>query len=311
MTLWDSYEFKNYLNVDERLFSLPNGVSISTMCGKCKLGSDLDLDNIKHYLALSTNDILTVKMSKIDMRTLIPIKKKKRRTKKVVKIKNNPFYNQVTVVIRVHEGDYEDLNDEYKINVKLFRNGSIQISGLTNIDYANRALNKLIYCLSQTKARIVDTKIMEIIYAKDEKNLGIFDFQIYMINSNYQVNMMIDRNKLFNLLLQKKIKASYEKCIRACVIIKYVPINDNTEEKEVSIFIFEKGNIIITGARNYHHIVDSYNYVNNILLEHADDIIKKDDIVEGTLLLKLYEEIFKENSHKFTTLTQSLQELDL
>ena len=305
MTLWDSYEFKNYLNVDERLFSLPNGVSISTMCGKCKLGSDLDLDNIKHYLALSTNDILTVKMSKVDMRTLIPIKKKKRRTKKVVKIKNNPFYNQVTVVIRVHEGDFVDLNDEYKINVKLFRNGSIQISGLTNIDYANRALNKLIYCLSQTKARIVDTKIMEIIYAKDEKNLGIFDFQIYMINSNYQVNMMIDRNKLFNLLLQKKIKASYEKCIRACVIIKYVPVNDNTEEKEVSIFIFEKGNIIITGARNYHHIVDSYNYVNNILLEHADDIIKKDDIVEGTLLLKLYDEIFKENSHKFTTLSQS------
>ena len=304
MTLWDSYEFKNYLNVDERLFSLPNGVSISTMCGKCKLGSDLSLDNIKHYLTLSTNDILTVKMSKVDMRTLIPIKKKKRRTKKVVKVKNNPFYNQVTVVIRVHEGDYIDLNDEYKINVKLFRNGSIQISGLTNIEYANRALNKLIYCLAQTKARIIDTKITEIIYAMDEKKLGIYDFQIYMINSNYQVNMMIDRNKLFNLLLQKKIKASYEKCIRACVIIKYIPINDNTEEKEVSIFIFEKGNIIITGARNYHHIVDSYNYVNNILLEHADDIIKKDDIVEGTLLLKLYDDIFKENSHKYTICAQ-------
>jgi len=297
--MWDTYDFKNYLNVDERLFSLPNGVSISTMCGKCKLGSDLDLDNIKHYLTLSTNDILTVKMSKTDMRTLIPIKKKKRRTKKVINITNNPFYNQVTVVIRVHEGDFTDLNDEYKINVKLFRNGSIQISGLTNIEYANRALNKLIYCLAQTKARIVDGKIMEFVYAKNDSLLGIYDFQIYMINSNYQVNMMIDRNKLFNLLLQKKIKASYEKCIRACVIIKYVPLNDNTEEKEVSIFIFEKGNIIITGARNYHHIVDSYNYVNNILLEHADDIIKKDDIFEGTLLLKLYDEIFKENSHKF------------
>ena len=298
MTHWDSYDFKNYLNVDKRLFSLPNGISISTMCGKCKLGSDLDLDNIKHYLTLSTNDILTVKMSKVDMRSLIPIKKKKRRTKKIIKITNNPFYNQVTVVIRVHEGDYIDLNDEYKINVKLFRNGSIQISGLTNIEYANRALNKLIYCLAQTKAKIIDTKIVEIVYAKNEQNLGIYDFQIYMINSNYQVNMIIDRNKLFILLFQKKIKASYEKCIRACVIIKYIPTNDNIEEKEVSIFIFEKGNIIITGARNYHHIVDSYNYINNILLEHADDIVKKDDIIEGTLLLKLYDEIFKENSHK-------------
>jgi TATA-box binding protein (TBP) (component of TFIID and TFIIIB) len=306
MTLWDSFDFKEYLKVDERLFDLPKGVSISTMCGKCKLGSDLDLDNIKHYLTLSTDDILTVKMSKIDMRTLIPTKKKKRRTKKVVPVTNNPFYNQVTVVIRVHEGKFEDLNDEYKINVKLFRNGSIQISGLTNIMYANRALNKLIYCLKQTKARKIDTKIVDIIYAKDIVNLGISDFQIYMINSNYQVNMMIDRNKLFNLLLKKKIKASYEKCIRACVIIKYVPTNDNTEEKEVSIFIFEKGNIIITGARNYHHIVDSYNYVNSILLEHADDIIKKDDTLEGILLLKLYDDIFKENSHKLTNLNLAI-----
>lgn len=298
MTQWDSFNFQEYLKVDERLFKLPNGVSISTMCGKCKLGSDLDLDNIKHYLTLSSDDILTVKMSKIDMRTLIPTKKKKRRTKKVVQVSNNPFYNQVTVVIRVHEGKYEDLNDEYKINVKLFRNGSIQISGLTNIEYANRALNKLIVCLKQIKARKIDSKIVEIQYCRDSSKLGIYDFQIYMINSNYKVNMMIDRNKLFNLLLRKKIKASYEKCIRACVIIKYVPLNDNTEEKEVSIFIFEKGNIIITGARNYHHIVDSYTYVNSILLEHADDIIKKDDTMEGIQLLKLYDDICRENSHK-------------
>jgi TATA-box binding protein (TBP) (component of TFIID and TFIIIB) len=306
MTMWDSFDFKEYLKVDKRLFDLPKGISISTMCGKCKLGSDLDLDNIKHYLTLSSDDILTVKMSKIDMRTLIPTKKKKRRTKKEVQETNNPFYNQVTVVIRVHEGKYDDLNDEYKINVKLFRNGSIQISGLTNIDYANRALNKLIYCLKQTKARMVESKIEEIVYARDTTNLSIYDFQIYMINSNYQVNMMIDRNKLFNLLLKKKIKASYEKCIRACVIIKYVPTDDNTEEKEVSIFIFEKGNIIITGARNYHHIVNSYDYVNSILLEHADDIIKKDDMMEGVLLLSLYDDIFKENSHKLTNLNLSI-----
>ena len=298
MTLWDTYDFKEYISVDKNIFSLPKGVSISTMCGKAKLGSDLDLDIIKKYLPLSSDDILTVKMSKIDMRTLIPTKKKKRRTKKIVKVKNNPFYNQVTVVIRVNEGDHIDLNDEKKINIKLFRNGSIQISGLINIANTNRALNKLIYCLGQTKGRINNKIIEEIVFAKNIPNLNITEFQIYMINSNYKVNMIIDRNKLFNLLLMKKIKASYEKCIRACVIIKYVPPTDNTEEKEISIFIFEKGNIIITGARNHSHIIDSYNYVNNILLQHSDDIVKKDDTIEGNLLLKLYDDIFKENSHK-------------
>ena len=307
MNTWDSSNIKTYLQFGnnmncKNILKLPEGVSISTMCGKCKLGSDLDLDNIKKYLELSTDDILTVKMSKIDMRTLIPLKKKKRRTKRKAKVNNNPFYNQITVVIRVYEGEYIDLNDEYKINVKLFRNGSVQISGLTNIEFTNRALNKLIYCLSQTKAIKQNNMIVEIPFAKDTSKLGVYDFEVYMINSNYKVNMMIDRDKLFNLLLRKKIKASYEKCIRACVIIKYIPPTDNTEEKEVSIFVFEKGNIIITGARNYSHIIDSYNYVNNILLEHADDIIKIDDIIEGQLILKLYDDIFKENSHKLTNL---------
>lgn len=306
MNKWANLIVKPYLQFEKTLLKLPVGISISTMCGKCKLGSNLDLDNIKKYLDLSTEDILTVKMSKNDMRTLIPVKIKKRRTKRKAKVNNNPFYNQITVVIRVFEGNYVDLNDEYKINVKLFRNGSVQISGLTNIDYTNRALNKLLICLKEIKAIKNCNGIVEIPFVSEPDKLGVYDFQVYMINSNYKVNMMIDRNKLFNLLLRKRIKASYEKCIRACVIIKYVPVNDNVEEKEVSIFVFEKGNIIITGARNYSHIIDSYNYVNGILIEHVDDIIKIDDDIEGRLILKLYEDIFKENSHKLPNLQISV-----
>ena len=64
-----------------------------------------------------------------------------------------------------------------------------------------------------------------------------------MINSNYMVNLMIDRSKLYSLLLMKKIKTSYEKCVRACVNIKYVPPIHNEEEQDVSVFIFEKGEI--------------------------------------------------------------------
>ena len=302
MNRWAALNIKPYLEFEKIILKLPIGISISTMCGKAKLGTNLDLDTIKKYLKLSKDDILTVKMSKKDMRSIIPLKTKKRRTKRKAKLNINPFYNQITVVIRVFEGECIDLNDEKKINVKLFRNGSVQISGLTNFNNANRALNKLIICLQEIKAIKTDNGIIEIPFVSNPENIGIYDFQVYMINSNYKVNMMIDRNKLFNLLLQKKIKASYEKCIRACVIIKYIPSNDNIEEKEVSIFVFEKGNIIITGARNYSHIIDSYNYVNNILIEHVDDIIKKDDDEEGLLILKFYDDIFVENSHKLSNL---------
>ena len=299
--MWKNFEFKDYLNVEnDEIVNLPKGVSISTMCAKCKINSSLNLQNIIKYLPLDDNDILTVKVNKEKMRTLIQKKEKKRRTTKKTIKKVSPFYNQVTVVVRVYEGDYEDLNNEKKLNIKLFKNGSIQISGLKTLEYTNRALNKLVHRLSEVKAKLTDGKIEEISFI-DNQNLTVNDFSIYMINSNYKVKMQIDRSKLFNLLLKKKIKASYEKCIRACVIVKFTPVKINEEEKEVSIFIFEKGNVIITGARNITHIIESYEYINDILLTHTDEIIKKDDEIEGKIILQLYQNIMEENNHKFST----------
>ncbi len=166
------------------------------------------------------------------MRTLVEEKKKKRRTKRKVNQSNNPFYNQITLVIRINEGPFENIHNEPQLNIKLFQNGSIQISGLKNIEFANRALNKLIYCLGQSKGKFTNKVIEEIKFVVEPSIMNITNFDIYMINSNYIDNMMIDRSKLYKLLLMKKVKAQYEKCIRACVIIKYAPPTENKEEKD-------------------------------------------------------------------------------
>jgi hypothetical protein len=297
---WKTYKFKDYLDVKNKEISgLPKGVSISTMCAKCNLGTKVDLDNIYDHLLLNEDDILTVKVNKDKQRTILPVKIKKRRTtKKKINGKSNPFYNQITIVVRVYEGDKDIIikNNEKcmekikKINVKLFKNGSIQISGVKKLKYTNRALNKLVYRLSEINN---DIKFVE-----DYDKLAIYDFSIYMINSNYKINLHVNRKKIFEILKMKKIKSSYEKCIRACVIVKYCPKIKNKEEKEVSLFVFEKGNIIITGARNLEHIIESYNYMNNIILEHIDDIMKKNEENENKLILKLYDEIIESHSHK-------------
>ena len=158
MVDWKNYDYKQYIVPDELMFKLPKGVSISTMCAKCKLGTELNIDLIKNHMNLSEDDILTFKINNDNMRTLIEAKKKKRRTKRKTKTSSNPFYNQITVVIRINEGPYENMHDEPKINLKLFKNGSVQISGLKNIEYANKALNKLIYCLSQVKGKMINGK---------------------------------------------------------------------------------------------------------------------------------------------------------
>jgi TATA-box binding protein (TBP) (component of TFIID and TFIIIB) len=197
--------------------------------------------------------------------------------------------------MRVDHGNCDDLNCVRKINMKLFRNGSFQMSGCKTIKGINIVFNKLINKLKEIKAKkMEDGKINEIKFIDDHDKITVTDFKIDMINSNYQVNMQIDRDKLFNLLLKKKIKSSYEPCIRACVIIKYTPIKENPAQKEVSIFIFQKGNIIITGARSRSQIILAYDYMNDILLTHTDDIIKKDEQEEEDLILDIYKDIMKD-----------------
>lgn len=298
---WDEHKFVDYLGVESNeIKNLPSGISISTMCTSCKFDTKIDINNIEKYLQLNSDDILTVKRNKESMRSLIALKLKPKRVKKIEgklpkkDTSKNSFYNQITVVVRVDMGPIDDLNDAPRINLKLFKNGSVQMSGCKSIKNINIALNKLILRLKEIKAKFEDGKIIEKTFIEEPNKITVKDFKIDMINSNYQVSMQIDRAKMYNLLQKKKIKSSYEPCIRACVIIKYIPDKDNKEMKEVSIFVFQKGNIIITGARSQSHILSSYNYMNDILITHKNDIIKKDEKEEEDLILDIYDDIMND-----------------
>jgi TATA-box binding protein (TBP) (component of TFIID and TFIIIB) len=280
------------------------------MCASCKLNTKLNITNIEKYLQLNNDDILTVKMNKERIRSLITIKNKPKKNK--IETPTTHFYNQITVVVRINNGPTNDINTEPRINMKLFKNGSVQMSGCKSISGINNALNKLIFKLNEKKAKIENGIISEIAFideslvVSEEKTqsaplknneqelITVKNFKIDMINSNYQIAMQIDRDKLFKLLLKKKIKSSYEPCIRACVIIKFSPSKENPDNKENSIFIFQKGNIIITGARSKSHIISSYNYINDILLLHKDEITKKDEKYDEELILRLYNEVINE-----------------
>ena len=291
---WNNYEFDDIIDhkINE-ITDLPCNISISTMSATCKLNSTINIINIEKYLQLDSDDILCVKSKTDKIRTLILEKKKKKRKQEPEK-KTNHFYNQITVIIRVSSGPTENLDTEPKINLKLFKNGSVQMSGCKSLKNINIVLNKLVIKLKQIKAKIEDGKITEKRFLDDLDLVKINNFKINMINSNYKVNMQIDRAKLYNLLIKKKIKSSFEPCIRACVIIKYTPNDNNIENKEISIFVFQKGNIIITGARTRSHILSAYKYINNILVTHYDDINKIEEKDEENLILSLYDQVIKE-----------------
>jgi TATA-box binding protein (TBP) (component of TFIID and TFIIIB) len=299
---WNNYNYVNYINHEDiEINNLPLGIGISTMCASCKLNTKLFIPNIEKYLELNYDDILTIDPSdKTKKKTLLNLKIKPKRQKKI-EIKNkenakNYFYNQITVVIRINnevtDGEVVDINKEPKINLKLFKNGSVQMSGCKTVKDINIVLNKIIYRLKETKAKIEDSIIIDKDFIESPKDITILLFKIDMINSNYRVNMNIDRSKLYNLFFKKKMKVIYEPCIRACVIIKYVPTVNNNENKEISIFIFQKGNIIITGAKSRLHIIEAYNFITNILITHKNDIIKLEDNDDN--ILSIYNDIMNE-----------------
>lgn len=304
-------EVKNIdlIDLKKEVDNLPVGVNISTMCATAKikldnsnyiedktldLGIELNIDNIEKYLQLNSNNIVTVKRNIHSIRTLLVQKKKTKRAKKIpVQPKTkiiNYFYNQITVVIRITDGPTQDIDNEPKINLKLFRNGSIQMSGCKLVRDINIVLNKLILRLNESIAIMGGQTITEIKFI-DKPNIKISNFKIDMINSNYQVNMKIDRDRLYTLLKKKNIKCSYEPCIRACVVVKFIPPNYNVEEKQVSIYIFQKGNIIITGARERDHILAAYSYINDILIMHADEINNTENEIDDNMIFKIYDDI--------------------
>ena len=105
-----------------------------------------------------------------------------------------------------------------------------------------------------------------------------------MINCNYKNKFKIDRYKLYNLLKKKKIRSSFEPCIRACVNIKY-----SLNKDIISIDIYEKGSIIITGCRSRKDIIDTYNFINELLTSHKLDIILIDNLELMNKILSNYE----------------------
>lgn len=283
---WETYDFKDYLNVNNfEINNLPDGLNISTMTASLRdTKLNFDFEKIYNDLPLSINDIISIKRNKEDIKSITNDIKKERK-KKIITSKKL-FFNQMTVVVRVFENEINKLsliNKERKINFKLFINGSIQMSGVKKIEYANRALNKLFYHLNKINS------------IENFENLNTKSFFIDMILVNYRVRVQINRANLYNLLIKKKIKSSYEKAIRACVNIKFKP---NNKDKEISIFVFQKGNILIAGAKNKENLVNAYNFINDIIINHIDEIINIDDDEKEKDIMKFYYEVLEENKHK-------------
>ena len=269
----DIIKEKIALNID--LEKLPEDIAISTMTITCKINTEFYATNIGKYLDLRPNGVVDIRHgNNEDMTTNRTIIVRKVLAQKYKK-KKKAFYNQVTLLVKTAN----------KImNVKLFSNGAIQLTGCKSIESVIEALTKIFKELNIVKA-VYDKEtnmIVEKQYVTNPKIVDInnlYDIKICMINSNFTMEFNIDRDNLFDLLISDKIECSYDPIIHACVNIKYEHM-----EKTVSIFVFESGAVIITGARSCEQIVNAYNFINKYLLKHYDVLHKSNNLTNSTIL---------------------------
>jgi len=213
------------------------------------------------------------------------------------KISDKTFFNQSTIVVRrrvelppLKEEDKEDKEDApaaasawKEVNIKLFANGGIQMTGVTSESFARGALEWL-YELIQTFPE-----------SPFYQKVGIYRFSVQLINTDYSINRFIHQDALHKLLINEyNLFSMLEKTIYQGVNTKYFYNTTNRRPgicscekickgqgtgegegqcKRITMSIFRTGKIIITGARKMDQIQTAYTFLNNIFQKHHPTVL--------------------------------------
>ena len=102
------------------------------------------------------------------------------------------FYNQSTL----------HLYNEKIINIKLFNNGKIQLTGIKDNKCIISTLNILISELIKYKVLSKDTTIL--------------NYDVVLINSDFDIGFKINREELYRHILSINMFCTYEPCISWC-----------------------------------------------------------------------------------------------
>jgi len=211
--------------------------------------------------------------------------------------KNKMFDNQATLIIW---STYSQKN----INLKLFINGSGSMTGCKHIKDGDYILDKLINEINKYGNQLIITETEIESNIDETKNnitptIKLSNYAITMMKSDFELKVRINRTELRNILLEEyKLLAVFDPTIYPGVKICYMwnqknDFNDGvchcnvkcrTRSKKksgigegecitVTIIVFEKGKVVITGARNDKHISDSYNFINKIVDIHKNKIV--------------------------------------
>jgi len=199
------------------------------------------------------------------------------------------FFNQSSLVFRLAlpNGSFKETN------IKLFKNGGFQMTGISSEEMARASLTRLI-ALNMPK-NVWSTPAM------------IKTFNICMINSDYNIGKAIRRDRLYKILVETYgLWSSYEPTVYQGVNTKFfwnknrpaaappgicvcpTPCEGDGSGygigncKKITISPFRTGSIIITGAQHTEQLYDAYEFMNTVLRNHVGEVLRDEPAAPTT-----------------------------
>lgn len=257
--------------MDNLTFSKDLHVSAMVQIGK--LNTNIDLMNTANSLNINKN-ILFVEygdhVSKGDNGKKRPKSDKPRKY----------FYNQLTIHV------FSETKNNNRINVKIFNNGRIQMTGINNECQGVQTIKTLCdeFNMLSDKEKSFDT---------EEEIQSVEDLVTVLINSDFDIGFPIDRESLHRAIVESGYYSSYEPCNYPGVNIKYYrnplrknfgicdcekPCNGKGKGdtcKKITVAVFKSGKIIITGGRDKSDISVAHKFITEFIQENKEFILLK------------------------------------
>ena len=221
------------------------------------LNTEILMANFARYVNMSTTGIESVKH--VDKKTGVSIYRTVAETPLPLTLKT--FNNQVTVQILTA--------DNKQINVKIFRNGKLQMTGCRGLEDGVEISNKL--------KSILKDDAMFTTTASDE--LKVTNVYIGMINSIFHTNFEINRHALVDL-----IRSTYSSDILTCnfEVNNYQGISLKKKSKggnTNTFLIFRSGKTLITGGKCIADMEEMFTYINHLFHVNYDSIVLKKPVI--------------------------------
>ena len=286
----------------EKIYFTP--YRISTITCNADIGDDINLNlNVlfSNLEILEDRKIIWAQFLKDDndiSKGVYP--KKKRKSKKDI-TKKNRFDNQVTIIYK--------FNDLYMPNIKIFKNGNIQLTGIKDTNDTEIIVNDIINnirTIYNSDPSIIKDDEGDIKRDKEDilKSLKYQKFKIRMINSDFKLytnkelteKFELKRKDVHRIFISDKYnnKSSFQPGIYQGVKLQYF-WNKNSDKKDgicrcpthcygknngqniggckkVTGALFESGSILITGGISLEQVDETYRYICNVLTENMSAI---------------------------------------